>query len=180
MHQDPHPEHDTPQPPARALEVRQVATSWLKPYDGNAMLHPPEQIERLAASMRRFGFTNPVLALPDGTLVAGHGRQIAAMHIGLETVPCIILEGMTPDEARAYCLADNRLAELGEWDAAALEAELLALGEVDPTLLADAGWSEAEVADLLTETTELEDGTELDSPEAFRCPHCGKTIGEDE
>ena len=180
MSQDPPAQSDTPQPRQHPLEVRQVPTSWLKPYDGNAKLHPPEQVERLAASIKRFGFTNPVLAQPDGTLIAGHGRQIAAMHLGLESIPCIILEGLTTDEAKAYCLADNRLSDLGEWDAAALEAELLALGEGDPSLLADAGFSEAEVADLLEGGEAGDDGGEMDGPEPFRCPHCGEVIGGDE
>lgn len=171
---------DTPSP-IRLPDVVMVPPSALKPYDGNAKLHPPEQIERIIASIKRFGFTNPVLAREDGTLVAGHGRQIASLHMGLELIPVIYLKGMTDDEARAYCLADNRLSDLGEWDAAALEAELIALSESAPELVADAGYSKDEVADLL----EGGDGTPDDEDDwkdehPFRCPHCNELIGDDE
>lgn len=179
MNQDPN--QDTPSPSGgsgRTLAVRYVKSDWLKPYDGNAKMHPPEQIERLKQSITRFGFTNPILAMEDGTVVAGHGRLIAALQLGLADVPCIVLEGMGQDEARAYCLADNRLADLGEWDASALEAELIALGDVDQSLLADAGFSEAEVTDILSGDADFpaEDAGEGDG---FRCPHCGKTIGDE-
>jgi len=140
---------DTPHPRQHPLEVRQVPTAWLKPYDGNAKLHPPEQVERLAASIKRFGFTNPVLAQPDGTLIAGHGRHIAAMHIGLKEIPCIVIDDMTPEEARAYCLADNRLSDLGSWDKDLLESELIDIKEEDPSLLAAAGYTDDEVEKLL-------------------------------
>lgn len=174
-------ESDTPSPEGgwgRTLSVRYVSVDWLKPYDGNAKLHPPEQVERLKQSIVRFGFTNPILAMDDGTVIAGHGRLIAALQLGMGEVPCIVLDGLSQDEARAYCLADNRLADLGEWDASALEAELLALGDVDQSLLADAGFTEAEVTDILSTDGELPEAGE-DDVGGFRCPHCGKPIGDE-
>lgn len=160
------------------LAVRYAPTDWLKPYDGNAKMHPPEQVERLKQSITRFGFTNPILAMEDGTVVAGHGRLIAALQLGLVDVPCIVLEGMSQDEARAYCLADNRLADLGEWDAAALEAELLSLGDLDHSLLADAGFTEAEVTDILSGEADFP-ADDAGDEGGFKCPHCGRSIGEE-
>lgn len=165
----------------RNLPISLVDVSWLRPFEGNAKLHPPEQVERLAASIRRFGFNAPVLALPDGTLVAGHGRLAAAVSLGLAQIPCVVLHDLTPEEARAYTLADNRIGDLGEWDEAALEAELISLGDADPSLLADAGFSQDEVTALLNQ--QPVDETELDEPETpppFTCPHCGRVIGDDE
>lgn len=164
----------------RDLVATLVDVSWLKPFEGNAKLHPPEQISRLASSITRFGFNAPVLAMPDGTLVAGHGRLMAAMQVGLTRVPCIVLPHLTAEEARAYTLADNRISDLGEWDDAALEAELLSLSQHDPTLLDDTGFTAEEVQQL---TNPVADDCELDEPETpppFRCPHCGEVIGEDE
>lgn len=142
---------NNPSTPPRQLSITQQQTTWFKPYAGNAKLHPPAQVERIKQSITRFGFTNPILALPDGTVVAGHGRLVAAGHLGLATVPCIILEGMSATEARAYCLADNRLADLGSWDKEMLESELLALKDEAPDLLEAAGYTEDEVSQLIAE-----------------------------
>lgn len=135
--------------PVRNLTVSLVSLDWLKGYEGNAKQHPPEQVERLAKSIRRFGFNNPVLARPDGVLVAGHGRVLAATTIGLKEVPCIILPDLTDDEAQAYCLADNRIGDLGEWDESTLKNELVELSEKDLDLMISAGWTEVELAHLL-------------------------------
>lgn len=161
-----------------------VQISWLKSYDGNAKAHPPEQVQRLANSIKRFGFNNPVLAQKDGTLIAGHGRLVAALKLGMTELPCIILENLSPEEARGYCLADNRLADLGHWDAAALEAELLALGETEPDMLTDAGFSPEEMKEFLQDNTDAaNDGLDIvyeQEPPPFKCPHCGEVIGDND
>jgi ParB-like chromosome segregation protein Spo0J len=96
----------------------------LIPYARNAKKHPPEQVAQLAASMREFGFTIPILVAEDGTIVAGHGRVLAAKELGLAEVPVIIARGWTDEQRRAYTLADNKLAESGEWDDELLKIEL--------------------------------------------------------
>ena len=177
------PDNSPPIHPIRKLTVNLVPVTWLKSYEGNAKLHPPEQITRLANSISRFGFNNPVLAQMDGMVIAGHGRLLAAAKLNLETVPCIVIDDLNEEQAKAYCLADNRMSDLGTWDAAALEAELLALGETDPEMLADAGFTAAEMSDFLQSNTDAIDAGEIEfEPERlpFTCPHCGKTIGDND
>jgi len=96
----------------------------LAPYARNAKKHPPEQIAQIAASMREFGFTIPVLVAEDGTIIAGHGRVLAAQELGLPEVPVIVAHGWTDQQRRAYTIADNRLSENAEWDDELLKIEL--------------------------------------------------------
>ena len=169
----------SPGNPMRDLLMEPKPLAWVKPYEGNAKHHPPEQLERLAASIRRFGFNSPLLCLEDGTLVAGHGRLAAAALVGLDTLPVVVLRGMGMDEARAYALADNRIGELGVWDGDALERELMSLGDTDPTLVADAGFKPGEVEQLLGDVQKQVEAIE-DEPEGlpvpFQCPHCHRVI----
>lgn len=103
----------------------------LIPSATNAKLHTEGQVAQIAASIRAFGFNNPVLIRPDSTIIAGHGRVLAARRLRLETVPVIVLDHLTDGQARAYVIADNRLAETGGgWDWDMLRAELDHLGEL--------------------------------------------------
>jgi DNA modification methylase len=112
----------------------------------NARTHTKRQIRKIAGSIRRFGFVNPVIIDRNNKIIAGHGRVRAAKLLGLERVPTILLENLTEDEIRAYVLADNRLAELAGWDEEILAIELqylLTIGEdLDVT---DIGFEMAEV-----------------------------------
>jgi ParB-like chromosome segregation protein Spo0J len=103
----------------------------LKPYDRNPRTHTPAQVAKIVASIRRFGFTNPILAAADGTVIAGHARLAAARELGLVAVPVIQLEHLDEAERRAYVIADNRLALEAGWDPDILQGELKALQEVD-------------------------------------------------
>lgn len=103
----------------------------LIPYARNARTHSPEQIKQIAASMREFGFTAPVLIDADGGIIAGHGRVMAARQIGLKEVPCIRLGHLTEAQKRAYVLADNRLGENSAWDENMLAAEIEILEAAD-------------------------------------------------
>lgn len=115
---------------ADKIELRDV--SALIPYAGNARSHPPEQIAQLAESIQQFGFTIPVLVDKTGTIVAGHGRVLAAQKLGLSAVPVILAPDDWSDaKRRAYILADNKLALNAEWDVTALTKELAALNDLD-------------------------------------------------
>jgi hypothetical protein len=96
----------------------------LRPYERNARTHSKRQIRQIADSIKEFGFTNPVLINPDNTMVAGHGRVLAAKQMGMSQVPTICLSELTPDQIRAYVIADNRLAEVAGWDESILKIEL--------------------------------------------------------
>jgi len=128
-----------------AIKVEMWPIEELEPYVRNARTHPPEQIEQIMGSMRRFGFTIPILVSEDGTIIAGHGRLEAAKRLGLAEVPVMVARGWTEDMARAYTIADNRLAETSEWDVETLRFEMEELGLDDEALLFDMGF---EVDDL--------------------------------
>ena len=96
----------------------------LRPYAQNAKQHGEDQVTKIAASMAAFGWTVPCLVAEDGELIAGHGRVLAAMELGLTEAPVIVLAHLTEAQRRAYRIADNRLTELGTWDEALLAGEL--------------------------------------------------------
>ena len=115
----------------KATELREVEIAALRPYERNAKQHSKEQVERIARSIREMGFISPCLIDREMNVIAGHGRIMAAREAGLETVPCVFVEGLTEKQRRAYILADNRLTELGEWDMALVQQELAALADAD-------------------------------------------------
>ena len=96
----------------------------LVPYANNAKIHGPEQIEQLRRSLREFGFVSPVLIDKDKNLIAGHGRVEAARAEGMTEVPYVTVSELSEAQRRAYIIADNRLSETGEWDAARLKFEM--------------------------------------------------------
>ena len=105
---------------ARALEILPI--DQLRPWPRNARIHSRKQIRQIAESIRRFGFTNPVLIDGENRILAGHGRVEAARELGMATAPCLRVDHLSPAEKRAYVLADNKLALNAGWD-----EELLAL-----------------------------------------------------
>lgn len=115
----------------RPLAVEHLPVASLRPYVRNARTHSPKQITQIAASIREFGFNNPILIDHDGEIISGHGRVAAAKKLGLEVVPCVRLEHLTDAQKRAYILADNRLAEKAGWDPDILAIELQHLTEVE-------------------------------------------------
>ena len=98
----------------------------LRPFEKNARTHSDAQIEQVSRSITEFGFTNPVLVDAAGTIVAGHARVRAAERLGIEQVPTICLDYLTPAQVRAYVLADNAIALNAGWDEALLREELVA------------------------------------------------------
>ena len=97
-------------------KIEQLQVDDLIPYATNSRTHSPDQVAQIAASMVEFGWTNPVLIDARGTIVAGHGRVMAARKLGMETVPCIRLGHLSPAQVRAYVIADNKLALNAGWD----------------------------------------------------------------
>ena len=160
-------------------QLEQIATAELIPYARNARTHSPSQVAGIAGSIREFGFNNPVLIDQDNGIIAGHGRVLAAQQLGLETVPCLRLGHLTKTQRKAYILADNRLAELSQWDTEMLALEIadLRLDDVDLELL---GFDDDGLKDLLGQVA-----TDTDtSPDEFKemdedidtdheCPKCG-------
>jgi ParB-like chromosome segregation protein Spo0J len=136
------------------LKIVSVIEVWsvdrLMPYAKNPRTHSDEQIGQLVRSIRKNGFVNPVLAYQRGSVIAGHGRILAAQRIGLKELPVIVLDHLTETEVQALRVADNRITENGGWDETILQGELAALhtANVDLTSL---GFAELEVKKILEE-----------------------------
>lgn len=113
------------------LRVEYRPTAELEPYARNARTHSEEQIAQIAASIREFGWTNPVLIDEHGGIIAGHCRVAAAGQLGIDQVPCIVLAGLTEAQKRAYIIADNKLALNAGWDEELLALELKDLEGLD-------------------------------------------------
>jgi DNA modification methylase len=130
-----------------------LPANHLTPYKNNARTHSKKQIRQIAESIRRFGFTNPVLIDDKGQIIAGHGRVEAANLIGLAAVPTIRLSHLSETEKRAYVLADNRLAEKAGWDREILAIELQALVDLEFDVEIT-GFSTADIDIVLDEAAE--------------------------
>jgi ParB/Sulfiredoxin domain len=135
--------------PATEIELRDIES--LEPYVRNARVHPPKQIDQIVASMREFGFTIPLLIDESGTIIAGHGRLMAAKILAkndaaFAQVPVMVARGWTDTQRRAYTIADNRLTEASSWDLDLLRLELSELRELalDPSILGFEGFFPAD------------------------------------
>lgn len=159
-------------------QIRMVKIGDLKPYPDNARTHTDAQVGQIVASLREFGWTNPVLIGADSGIIAGHARVEAAKQSGLKEVPCIELKGLTEAQRQAYVLADNKLALNAGWNEDLLRRELLELQEADFNLDL-LGFTSEELADITLgpEISQPEyDESAADGVEMMTCPHCGKTF----
>ena len=116
---------------AKIGKVQEVAIAELKPYANNAKIHGEDQLEKLRASIREFGFISPCLIDGEKNIIAGHGRVMAAEQLGMKKVPCVYVEGLTEEQRRAYIIADNRLGDLAEWNIDIVFEELADLDALD-------------------------------------------------
>ena len=138
----------------RKLEWREIAT--LIPYARNSRTHSDEQVAQIAASIKEFGWTNPILVDGDNGIIAGHGRLAAARKLGHTQVPVIELAELTETQKKAYIIADNKLALNAGWDDELLKLEVKELNDMnfDLTLL---GFDDVELANLFDEKPEDEE-----------------------
>ena len=128
------------------MKIESLPIERLIPYARNSRSHSDAQVAQVAASIREFGFTNPVLIDGADGIIAGHGRVLAARKLGLEKVPCIRLAHLSETQKRAYIIADNKLALNAGWDEEMLGLELAELREVDFDLDV-VGFDEAELGE---------------------------------
>lgn len=143
------------------IAVQYRGIDELIPYARNSRTHSPEQVAQIAASIKEFGFTNPVLVDGDNGIIAGHGRVMAAQRLGLKEVPCIELAHLSEAQKRAYVIADNKLALNAGWDMEMLRVELTELADLDfDTDLT--GFEQDEIAKLFGD--EADSGTDEPSP----------------
>ena len=111
------------------MKIEEIKISELKPYEKNARIHSEKQIKLLAENIKRFSFTVPVLIDKNNEIIAGHGRIEAVKRLKQETIPCVRLEKLSEEEVKALRIADNRLAEMAEWDMPLVLEELKGLSD---------------------------------------------------
>ena len=116
---------------SRKLKVEYVPVEDVKPYEGNAKLHPAEQIEQIKKSIEEFGFLDPIAIWQDGKVIEGHGRLIAAHELGMKTVPVIRLDSLTDEQRRAYTLVHNKLTMNSGFNMDLLSMELEMIDDID-------------------------------------------------
>ena len=159
-------------------DYKTASVASLVPYARNSRTHSDAQVDKIAASIREFGFLNPIITDGQDGIVAGHGRVLAAQKLGMDTLPVIEAAHLTDAQRKAYVIADNRLALDAGWDNDLLKVELQDLdGQgFDLTLT---GFDIGELSALFDEPN-FEPGTEEDqgkldelSPKMVTCPHCG-------
>ena len=149
------------------LKIEYLAPSQLTPYVNNARTHSPEQIDQIAASIKEFGFVNPILVDERGVIVAGHGRLAAAHKLGMSQVPVIYLKHLTETQRRGLIIADNRIAMNAGWDEELLKVELEAL-QIEDFDLDLLGFDPTEIDNILfsdEEDTSEEDEAVPELPE---------------
>jgi DNA modification methylase len=150
-------------------QIEQVSIEALIPYARNSRTHSDAQVAQIAASIKEFGFTNPVLIDEDGGIIAGHGRTLAARKLGLDEVPCLRLAYLSEAQKKAYIIADNKLALNAGWDDEMLKVELSELKDLDFDLSL-IGFDADELANLL-EPEQVEGLTDEDEvPELPETP----------
>lgn len=146
-------------------KIEHWQTSVLREYEGNARTHSPAQIQKIAGSIKRFGFNNPIIV--DGrtrTILAGHGRLAAAKALQMDTVPVLPVDHMSELERRAYVLADNRLAEESYWDRTLLASEL---DDLEGAGVIEAiGFDDSQLSAMLGNNSVLSDPDDEPEPEA--------------
>jgi len=158
---------------------KMVRTTDLIPYARNSRTHSEAQVAKIAASIKEFGFLNPIIIDGESGIIAGHGRVMAANKLGLQSVPCIEAVHLSEAQKRAYVIADNRLALDAGWDNDLLKIELQDL-DANGFDLSLTGFEVGEIAALFDQP-EFAPGTEDDqgkldelSPKMVQCPHCGQ------
>lgn len=144
-------------------DMKLVAIQKLVPYVNNARTHSPAQITKLRSSLREFGFVNPIIVDRDLSVIAGHGRLLAAKEEGFTEVPCVFVDYLTEAQKKAYIIADNRYAEDAGWDEELLRLEIESLQSMDfnVDLL---GFEPAELNKLMTDEDDIaEDDFDIDA-----------------
>ena len=151
------------------MDIKEISISQLHEYENNPR-NNDGAVDAVAASIEEFGFKVPIIIDSENIIVAGHTRLKAAKKLGLDTVPCIVADDLTPEQIKAFRLADNKTGELAGWDFAKLEEELSGISEqFDMTAFGFAAEDDIDIDGLFDETEEKEK-----EPKQIQCPHCGE------
>jgi hypothetical protein len=159
-------------------DYKTVSTDSLIPYARNSRTHSDKQVAKIAASIKEFGFLNPIIVDGDSGIIAGHGRVLAAQKLGLDKLPCIEAKHLTNSQRRAYVIADNRLALDAGWDEEMLRVEFaeleadgfdisitgFELGELEEMGLGELGDGDSELTDAEKQALSEEYNTAINAP----------------
>lgn len=151
------------------MNIKELSISQLHEYDNNPR-NNDRAVDAVAESIREFGFKVPIVIDGDNVIVCGHTRVKAAQKLGMETVPCIIADDLTPEQIKAFRLADNKTGELAGWDFAKLEEELAALDGFDMSAF---GFVQNEDVDIDSFFEDAGEKKEKE-PKRIQCHHCGE------
>ena len=163
------------------MEITLKPINELMPYENNPRLND-KAVEPVAKSIEEFGFKVPILLDKDNVIIAGHTRLKAAERLGMKEVPCIMCDDLSPEQVKAFRLADNKVAELANWDDERLVQELNELIEMGVDLNIT-GFSEEELRiktesldeiDVSSFFEDAETNPKKDAPDRIQCPHCGE------
>ena len=152
------------------MKIIEKKLTELIEYENNPR-HNEAAIEKVAASIREFGFKVPIVIDKQNVIIAGHTRKRASELLGLEKVPCIIADDLTEEQVKAFRLADNKTSEFAEWDFEKLNEELASLQDIDFDMSVF-GFAQAESIDI---DDFFEDAEKKEKePKKIQCPHCGE------
>ena len=155
------------------MQIENRTLSNIKPYKNNPR-RSVKTIAKIVTSIKEFGFKQPLVLDKEGVIIVGHSRYLAAKELGLETVPCVIAKELTPQQIRAYRIADNRIAQDGEWDTDLLAIELSEINNSDFDFT-KTGFTQAELESLILDpiagtqslTDITEDSQKVQDPEFY-------------
>lgn len=154
------------------MNIIEKNISEIKPYEKNPRKND-NAVEYVANSIKEFGFKVPIVIDKDGVIVAGHTRYKASKKLGLEKVPCIIADDLTPEQIKAYRLADNKVSEKSEWDFNLLQDELSEILNIDMGMFDFVKPEEIDIDAFFEENPAKPKEKE---PKTIKCPYCGKLI----
>ena len=151
------------------MEIKLVKIAKIKPYDRNPR-NNDGAVDAVAASIKEFGWQQPIVVDRDGVIIAGHTRYKAAQKLKCKEVPAVVAENLTDEQVRAYRLADNKTGELAGWDFSALEEELAGLAQID---MQQFGFAGSETEDFNIDNLFAEAAPKEKEAKEIKCPHCG-------
>lgn len=147
-----------------------MALTDITPYENNPR-NNEEAVEKVANSIKKFGFNQPIVVDKDNVIIVGHTRYLAAQELGLTEVPVIVAGNLSDEQARAYRLADNKTGELAGWDFEKLALELEQIEDID---MGDFGFIEGSDLDITDDDFLSENQIKEKEPKKVTCPHCGQ------
>lgn len=156
------------------MDILELKIEELVPYENNPRIND-QAVDKVAASIREFGFKVPIVIDKDNVIVAGHTRLEAAKLLGLESVPCIKADDLTDDQVREFRIIDNKTQELADWDLDIMRAELESITGID---MSEFGFMIEEIEDQKKKDAEKKE--KEDAKKAVKeicCPRCGRVVG---